>query len=469
LIGLVVAATRIPFTTSTLWSWDSVLYARALELGYRQGVDIAEQRPQAPGYVFYVAISWLVRQLTHDSNSALVAVSVVASGLAAAAAYLVARRFARPGAAFAGAIGLGLSPVAWTFGETAVPYELLALGSVSIAGAFHGSRGRPGRTIAASLLWGVAAGFRQDLLIILGPLWLWSIGPMPWRERAVAAAAVAAGCVLWLAPSAIGSGGLDGYIAAVVAQTGRVETMSPVAAGAPQLVRNLALSVFGLFWGSLAIGLVMLVRGLARLPAVGRSDNATFFALWIVPMLVFYTFVHTGDPAYVLSILPAIFIAFAAWLDAMAARYPWAIALGAAVAIAQGVFFVVGPYGLSADVLAEHDRSIRELVAVTSATPARSSIVAAQSGYLTAAYYVRDRPVRFSGAAPEVLDRSARAEPPPSARTTVIVFGGGVELDGVPAASLSATGSIQLFAVDAGIRYPIALYDLEVNEPGPIP
>jgi hypothetical protein len=446
-----------------------VLYARALELGYRQGVDIGDQRPQSPGYVFYVAVSWLVRELTRDSNSALVAVSVVASGLAAAAAYLVARRFARPGAAFAGAIGLGLSPVAWTFGETAVPYELLALGSVSIAGAFHASRGRPGRTIATSLLWGVAAGFRQDLLIILGPLWLWSIAPMAWRERAVAAGAVAAGCVLWLVPSAIGSGGLDGYIAALLAQTGRVETMSPVGAGAPQLVRNLALSVYGLFWGSLAIGLVMLVRGLARLPAVGRSANASFFALWIVPMLVFYTFVHTGDPAYVLSIVPAIFIAFAAWLDAVAASYPWAIALGATMAIAQGAFFVFGPYGLSSEVLAEHDRSIRELIAVTSATPARNSIVAAQSGYLTAAYYVRDRPVRFSGAAPQVLDRSARAEPPPSARTTVIVFGGGVELDGVPAAALSATGSIQLFAADAGIPYPIALYDLEVHDPGPIP
>src|SRR5919108_249405 len=88
--------------------------------------------------------------LDADSNVALVAVSILASGLAAAAVYLVARRFARPGAALAGAIGLGLSPIAWTFGETAVPYELLAVGSVAVAGAFHASRGRPAPTIAAS-------------------------------------------------------------------------------------------------------------------------------------------------------------------------------------------------------------------------------------------------------------------------------------------------------------------------------
>ena len=106
--------------------------------------------------------------------------------------------------------------------------------------------------------------------------------------------------------------------------------------------------------------------------------------------------------------------------------------------------------------------------AVTTATPARGSVVVAQSGYLTAIYYARDRPVRYSGATPEVLDRSVRAELPPSVRTTVIVFGGGVKLDGVIPTSLSATGSIQLFVVDAGISYPIPLYDLEV-EPASIP
>src|SRR5207245_2528946 len=155
-----------------------------------------------------------------------------------------------------------------------------------IAGAFHASRGSPGRTIAASLLWGLAAGFRQDLIVILGALWLWTIAPTRWRDRVLAAAAVAVGCLLWLVPSALGSAGLDGYVAALAAQTGRVETMSPLTSGAPQLVSNLALSAYGLFWGSLVIGIVMLVRALARLAEVGRSTNATFFALWIVPALV---------------------------------------------------------------------------------------------------------------------------------------------------------------------------------------
>jgi hypothetical protein len=460
-IAIVVAASRLPFATTTLWSWDSVLYARALELGYHQGIDIADQRPQAPGYFFYVAIAGLVRQVTHDSNTALVALSIVASGVAAATAFLVARRFAREGAAAVAALALGLSPLAWTFGETAMPYALLALGSVAVAGAFHASRGDARRTLLASLVWGLAGGFRQDLVIVLGALWLWTIAPLGWRDRGIAALAVTIGVLFWLVPSVIGSGGIDGYLAALAAQTGRVTTMSPVAAGAPQLVRNLALSVYGLFWGSLAIGLALLVRGLARMRSLARSRDATFFVLWTFPALVFYTLVHTGDPGYVLSVLPAIFVAFAAWLGGIVLARPIANPIAAAVVLAQAAFFLVpGPYGLSAEVLAAHDRSVRELLAAAAATPPQGSIVAAQAGYLTAAYYVRDRPVRFSGAAPEVLARDARAEGPPAVRTTVIVFDGGVLPNGAVLVTSSLSESVRLFTVDAGAPYPIPLYDL---------
>ena len=404
----------------------------------------------------------LVRSFASDSNGALVAVSIVASGLAAAAVYLTARRFAGRGPSAVAALGLGLSPIAWTFGETAVPYEILAFGSPALAGAFHVSRGAPSRTLGASLAFGLLAGFRQDLLIVLGPLWLWMVAPLAWRERAAAAAVVLIACTAWLVPSALGSGGLAGYASALIAQSGRVETMSPLGGGAPQLLQNLALSAYGLFWGTLAVGLLLLVRALAAPRAAMRSGDAVFFALWIVPGLVFYTFVHTGDPAYVLSIVPAIFVLFARWLDSVARARPVALPVALAVVIAQAAFFLIpGPYGLSSAVLAAHDRSIDDLVATTRATSPDASLVAAQSGYLTAAYYVRDRPVRFSGEGPEVLARDARTEPPPRGRTTVIVFGGGVRLDAIVTTKLAP--SMESFAVDAGAAYPIPLYDLGVR------
>src|SRR2546423_1475697 len=53
LLVLGVLASRLPFVTNDLWAWDSVLYARALEQGFHVGFHLADQRPQAPGYLFY--------------------------------------------------------------------------------------------------------------------------------------------------------------------------------------------------------------------------------------------------------------------------------------------------------------------------------------------------------------------------------------------------------------------------------
>src|SRR5258708_35634313 len=87
--------TRLPFVTHVLFEWDSVLYARALEQGFQVSAAIGDQRPHPPGYVFYVAVAAVFRGIFGDSNTALVAVSVVASAGAVVAVYLLARRFAR--------------------------------------------------------------------------------------------------------------------------------------------------------------------------------------------------------------------------------------------------------------------------------------------------------------------------------------------------------------------------------------
>ena len=74
LAALVIVA-RLPFATHTLWAWDSVLYARALEQGFHVGVDLADQRPHPPGYLFYVGGAAAARLFTGDSNAALVVTS----------------------------------------------------------------------------------------------------------------------------------------------------------------------------------------------------------------------------------------------------------------------------------------------------------------------------------------------------------------------------------------------------------
>jgi len=202
-LAAVVFATRLPFASHTLWAWNSVLFARALEQGFHVDAELSGQRPYPPGYIFYVASAALLRIFVGDSNAALVAVSAVASALCAAAVYLLCRRYAGRALSLAVALGAASAPLVWTFGDVAMPYAVLGLLSIAVAAAFQVARARAWpAAAAASLAFGLAAGYRQDLLLLLGPLWLWLVAPCSWRERAWCAAALAAGGLAWAIPTA---------------------------------------------------------------------------------------------------------------------------------------------------------------------------------------------------------------------------------------------------------------------------
>src|SRR2546430_13134879 len=101
-----------------------------------------------------------------DSKAALGASSVLGGALGAAAVYLLARRFAsRELAAFA-ALAFAADPLVWAHGEIALPYVVLALGSVGLALLFWDTRhGSERRAILPDLALGHAAGLRPDPLL----------------------------------------------------------------------------------------------------------------------------------------------------------------------------------------------------------------------------------------------------------------------------------------------------------------
>src|SRR5712692_4322707 len=78
---------RLPFLAANLWAHDSVLYARAIE-----HFDPLDQRPQAPGYLYYVLLLRALNAVTGDPNRAMTIVSLVAGAAAVALLYLLAAR-----------------------------------------------------------------------------------------------------------------------------------------------------------------------------------------------------------------------------------------------------------------------------------------------------------------------------------------------------------------------------------------
>ena len=92
--------------------------------------------------------------------------------------------------------------------------------------ATHARGAWPAALIASAGL-GLAAGFRQDVLLLLGPLWLWMLAARSWRERVMCVGALGVAALAWFVPSAVLSGGAAAYLASLGGQAGRVSELSP--------------------------------------------------------------------------------------------------------------------------------------------------------------------------------------------------------------------------------------------------
>jgi hypothetical protein len=421
----VVLVSRLIFASHTLWAWDSVLYARALENGFHVGTDLADQRPHPPGYVFYVAVASALRLLTRDSNAALVTVSIIASTLTAAAVYLLCRRYASRALAIVVALAAASAPLVWTYSEVAMPYALLGLLSVVLAAALRDARSRPWpAALLVSAGLGLAAGFRQDVLLLLGPLWLWMLLARPWSERALCVAAIGIACLAWFVPSAALSGGPAAYLASLGGQATRVSELSP-AGGGDALLRNTLLTIYALWWGLLGFALLLVAAIIAALTARRRmSDETMFFALWLIPAALVYVTIHIGDPGYLMSMLPGLFVAVAALLAPLAGVAPRLVATFAALLVVLNVMvFALADTPFSSRAIVRHDATLDARLALVRATFAPGSVVVlAQSEYLTARYYLPEYRVLFYGTEPLVLSRAAR-EVRITAPTTAVLFG----------------------------------------------
>jgi hypothetical protein len=365
----VVVVLRLPFATTHLWAWDSVLYARALEQGFHVSADPAASRPHPPGYIWYVGAAAVARAFVGDSNAALVLVSILASAAGAALLFLIAARYVRTSIALLIALAYAVSPLTWLYSEVAYPYTVLALVSLALGALFLARRS----PVVASLAFGVASGARQDVLLLLAPLWLWSIHPRDARSLLRSAGLVAVGALTWIVPSIALSGGPDEYAAGLFLQTGIVAgTYSAPARGLPALVYNAGFTIEALAWG---LGLLVIPLALHAWRATRRAwrerelrphGPAVGFALWIAPALAFYAVVHIGEWGYVLSILPALLLGAAIALERWVPPHPgprWGLAGVASVVLPAAIFLagddaykaVVGGAEFSAAALARHD------------------------------------------------------------------------------------------------------------------
>jgi 4-amino-4-deoxy-L-arabinose transferase-like glycosyltransferase len=359
-LGGATMVSRVPFVSPVLWDHDSVQFALAVER-----YDLAAHQPHPPGYPLYVALLELGSALGAAPGTSMVVLSVLASGVGACCATLLAAELggeetagiaARLSGLAAGVLFLA-TPVLWFYGELPLVYAVE--GGLAVFLAWLVWRAHRGGTalVLLALAYALSGGVRPSTAVLLAPLVLLGAvralagGRTSRRTIAAAGGAMVLGVLVWAVPLVVLAGGLGEYRRIAGEHFGSLLPQTSILHGAgwPALRHNLEvlvkwtlqgalLALIIVLFAGLSGGAAALVRGLSRV-----ASRSLFYVLWIAPPLLFFALFHVTKAGYTLVYLPALLVAAAVAAGPALARRP---RVGVAVCVLAGLLgaalFVAG-------------------------------------------------------------------------------------------------------------------------------
>jgi hypothetical protein len=352
---------RIPFRSRMLYHWDSVNFAYAM-----QRFDVAAEQPQPPGYIAYVWLCRLVDLLFHDPQATMVWISIVSSGLAVVAIYMLGRAMFDLRTGLVGALFLATSPLFWFYGEIALPHTAdTFLVIISMWLLWEAMQGRTWATVLAAVSLAAAGGVRQQTPVFLGLAALYAtigfLRRVGWvhglRWGALAVTVFGLLCAVWFFPLVDSAGGLAPYFQTLGAFSERYDVTTSLFLGAGWFGLSRNLRKLGMYtaygWGVALVPLALYVlRRVSRRRIDGiRWEPVLLILSWMLPGLSFYTAVHMGQQGLVFVFLPALLLFSAAGLTRLLlARHRWLIAAAVALMVVNiGIFCLAPEYPVGGD------------------------------------------------------------------------------------------------------------------------
>jgi len=308
---LTVFLTRIPFTSKFLYQLDSVNYALAF-----QHFNINLSQPQAPGYIFFVALGKFINIFFNNPNTSMIFISIVFSILTVFLVYLLVKQMFSREIAVVASILLIFNPIFWFYGEIAMIYMSEALFATLIAyTSYKLLKGDDKFLYLSSIALGLSGGFRQDLIVFMFPLWLFSIYYQNFDYKKIFKAfmLLIASTLLWFIPTIMLTGGLWKYLqldhSQLVVGAIRLNSIFFGATMINQLTMDnelLSWTILGIGFFSIIILLFFTFFNLKRVFILSNFKNSKiiFLILWIIPAFLFYLLFYIAIPGYTLVYLP---------------------------------------------------------------------------------------------------------------------------------------------------------------------
>jgi hypothetical protein len=329
------AATRLPLAPESLYHFDSVNYALAVD-----HFDPVRHQPHPPGSPFFVLLLRFLRLFVLTPERALLLAGLLAAAASATLLASLGRSLFTPAAGIAAALLFLFHPALWFAGLTNQARTFLALastGTALLALRASSPLAPVSNLYAAFAFAGMLGGFRAEAPVLLAPLLLWAC----WRRRPSvphlfgAFAAAALPSLLWTGWTLHASGGLSAYLELLSAYSA-----DQFSASSPLFGASLSQT-----WRMIEVALVFnLLATIAWLWACLRARPALrghglFLSLWFFPAFLFQCTVHVYDPDHALFTVPILCLLGGHTLAAAFSRpRPFAAALLAAAALSTALF-----------------------------------------------------------------------------------------------------------------------------------
>lgn len=393
-LALAVALSRFAFRSRDLYDLDSVNFA----LGMSR-FDPRAYQPHPPGYFLYITLGRLVNSVVHDANLALVLLSIAASCGTVVLIYQFALEwFGVFEARFAGLIFL-FSPLGWFHGTVALTYGVEAFFS-ALTGylCWQIEEGDFGLIVPSGIVLGLAAGVRPSSLVLLAPLFFYSVRRAPWKSIVIGIMALGVTLLAWFVPMIRASGGVVVYRDALVSLWRLVPGRDTVFNSSPGTSIARAFTVvliLFLIFGSAALALA----GSTRQHDQSTSEKWRFAAVWTSPALCFYVFIFLKfvNSGYLLLLLApgCLWLSrnLAEWFREGKLSRPAKVAMIAAGALANTAIYVAAPFYCSYRSVRRFEGELAEVVTATQSigSPTNTLIIGFDShflGYRHAGYYL---------------------------------------------------------------------------------
>jgi hypothetical protein len=326
--GVLAAASRLPLSPKTLFSFDDVNFAYALE-----EFDPRISQPQPPGYPLFVLEMRVLRWAGVERPETILRVVAWAGTTAALIGLAVCgERVLGAGAGVCAAWLLLFHPSFWFAGLTSALRVQLAVISVLVAAACDRAwKGERRWMYVSAVALGIGAGIRPSLGLLLLPLWAvaaWRCAGPRRRLRPLArgSALLAMTVLLWLVPTVWQAGGVTGYFQTCWSYLRDQAAVTSALFGAPEpqarftIVSLVVWTLSGtLLWPVWMAASWRRGEGFS-LP----GDRLIFLALWMAPSFLFAWLVHIADPGQALAMVPVVCLVGGYFLSRATRRLePW--------------------------------------------------------------------------------------------------------------------------------------------------